>query len=37
MAPSTPTVDNDIIDAVREDEIESMIADARARQEARDG
>jgi hypothetical protein len=34
MPPRAPTIDDDIIDAVREDEIESIVADARERQEA---
>jgi hypothetical protein len=37
MSPSAPTIHDDIIDAVREDDIESVVADARERQEQRDG
>jgi hypothetical protein len=37
MPTRTPTADHDIIEAVREDDIESIIAEAREHQEARDG
>jgi hypothetical protein len=37
MSTTPPTLDNDIIEAVREDDIESIIAQAREHQEARDG
>jgi len=36
MSSTTPTVDDDIIDAIREDDIESIIAEVRQHQEARD-
>jgi hypothetical protein len=34
MPPRVPTIDDDIMDAVREDEIESIVAEVRERQEA---
>jgi hypothetical protein len=37
MPQRVPTVDDDIIDAVREDDIENIVAEARERQDARDG
>jgi hypothetical protein len=37
MSTKTPALDNDIAEAVREDDIESIIAEARECQEARDG
>jgi hypothetical protein len=37
MPQGVPTVDDDLIDAIREDDIESIIAEAREHQEARDG
>jgi YD repeat-containing protein len=36
-SPITPTADDAVIEAVREDDIESIIAEARNQQEARDG
>jgi hypothetical protein len=37
MSPRTSTIDSDLIDAAREDDIENIIAEARQRQQARDG
>jgi hypothetical protein len=34
MRTKAPTIEDDIIDALREDEIESIVAEARERQEA---
>ena len=36
MSPRTLTIDKDIIDAIREDDIESIIAEVREHQQARD-
>jgi hypothetical protein len=36
MYPRTPTVENDIVDATREDDIESLVVEARERWEACD-
>jgi hypothetical protein len=37
MSARVPTIADDIIEAVREDDIESVISEAREYQEARDG
>jgi hypothetical protein len=37
MSPSTPTVHDDIIEAVREDDFEDFVAQFRERQEADGG
>jgi len=37
MSTPTPTVDYDIIDATREDDIDNIISHVREHQDARDG
>jgi hypothetical protein len=37
MSPRVPTIDDEILEAVREDDIESIVAEVRERQEAYNG